>query len=94
MRTSPLHGEFEQLLLACSEGCAWSTVLLSSVHAHWTNWHSIVRSMLLVVFSHNNYYYPMIVTSNILVVEENHDVGQLYMDCHCDHQIPLSILNR
>ena len=21
MRTSPLHGEFEQLLLACSEGC-------------------------------------------------------------------------
>ena len=28
-------------------------VLLSSAHAHCTNWHLIVHSMLLVVFSHD-----------------------------------------
>ena len=27
--------------------------VLSSAHAHCTNWHSIVHSMLLVVFSHD-----------------------------------------
>ena len=50
-RTSPLiHGEFEQLLLACSEGCglhhnSQSSVLLSSAHQS-------VLSMLLVAHAY------------------------------------------
>ena len=60
VRTSPLHGEFEQLLLACSEGCGlhhnrkvrccfhlrMRTVLTGSPLYMYIAW------MLLVVFSH------------------------------------------
>ena len=54
--------------------CSWpavrgvvytSSVLLSSVHAHCTNWHSIVHSIHAV--SSVQSHYPIIVTSNILV---------------------------
>ena len=54
--------------------CSWpamrgvvytSSVLLLSVHAHCTNWHSIVHSMHSV--SSVQSHYPIIVTSNILV---------------------------
>ena len=43
MRTSPLHGEFDQLLLASSEGCG----------LHLRMRAILTYSMLLVVFSHD-----------------------------------------
>ena len=50
---SPIHSEFGQLLLyvlASSDGCGLHhEMLLSSAHAHCTNWHS---DCILVVFSH------------------------------------------
>ena len=63
-----IHGEFEQLLLACSEGCGLQCCFHLRMHTVLTGTRLYIRSMLLVVFSHNNYYYPMIVTSNILVI--------------------------
>ena len=58
-RTSPLHSTVSLSSYSCSEGCGLhhnskvrNLALLLSAHAHCTNWHSIVRSMLLVVFSH------------------------------------------
>ena len=48
MRTSPfVHGEFDQLLLACSEGCGLHLrmrAILTGTRLYY--------SMLLVVFSH------------------------------------------
>ena len=72
MRTSPLHGEFEQLLLACSEGCGLRCCFHLRMRTVLTGTRLYIRSMLLVVFSHNNYYYPMIVTSNVLVWEDEY----------------------
>ena len=62
MRTSSLHGEFDQLLVACSEGCGlhlrMRTILTGT---------RLYYSMLLA--SSVQSHYPMIVTSNILVKE-------------------------
>ena len=60
VKTLPLHGEFDQLLLASSEGCGLHLrmrAILTGTRLYY--------SMLLVVFST---HYPMIVTSNILVI--------------------------
>ena len=62
MRTSPLHGEFDQLHWASSEGCG----LHLRMRAILTGTQLYYSMLLVVVFSH--IYYPMIVTSNIFVI--------------------------
>ena len=47
-KTSPLHGEFDLLLLACSEGCGLHLRMRAVLTG--TQWY--YYSMLLVVFSH------------------------------------------
>ena len=58
---SPLHGEFDQQLLACSEGCGLHLRMCAVLTGT-----RLYCSMLLVHCSVQSHY-PMIVTSNILV---------------------------
>ena len=67
---SPLHGEFEQLLLACSEGCGLHHNSIGSkfgaafICACTLYYVHVTEHAISSVQPH----YPMIVTSNILVV--------------------------
>ena len=59
--TSPVHGEFEQLLLACSEGCGLH-LLMGAVLTGTRLYYSML--LVFCVQSH----YPMIVTSNMYII--------------------------